>query len=453
MEGWMTIARVKRTLPLVGAVLFAAGIILVIWVLGGSVSGDLRVITPHWEGVRIEFGREFNEWRARRGEPPVTIEWIDVGGTSDILRYLRSLFKERTNNCQIDIVFGGGLDPYLVLAQEGLFAPCALPEDIMQNIPPALFGVPLYETNGLWYGAALSGFGVLYNNVINRKFSLPTPTSWDDLTRPELRGWVGSADPRKSGSVHMMYEIILQAYGWEKGMEIISAMSGNIRTFSQSAGSVPKDIAMGDIAAGLCIDMYAWNTVARVGGGRLGFSMPQGQTVVNPDAIALLRGAPHGELAREFIMFVMSEDGQKLWMLDKDTIPGSPHEFSLTKMPVWPRLFETYRSNTVFTSSPFAWTNAVMYNSVKGSTRWNILNDYIGCLFIDAHTECKKAWNRVSCLPAGDERRQAFFRHPLTEEKLMDLATNAYLNPALRAQLTADWAKEARKRYAKASIL
>ena len=98
------------------------------------------------------------------------------------------------------------------------------------------------------------------------------------------------------------------------------------------------------------------------------------------------------------------------------------------------------------------WANT-MYDSAKGSTRWNILNDYIGCLFIDAHTECKEAWSRVSRLPAGDERRQAFFRHPLTEETLLDLATNAYPNPALRARLTADWAKEARKRYAKASIL
>ena len=312
------------------------------------------------------------------------------------------------------------------MAAEDLLAPCPLPAATLTNIPLNLHGVPLYETNGLWYGAALSGFGILYNKVVMEKFKLPTPLTWAALADPALRGWLGSADPRKSGVVHMVYEIILQGYGWETGMVLLSALSGNVRGFSQSASSVPKDIAAGDIAAGLSIDTYAWSTVARIGEDRLAFVLPQGLTVANPDAIALLKGAP----------------------LKKNSLPGAPVDFDLAKMPVWPALFAKYAPYTVFHDSPFAWTNTVRYDAKLGATRWNILNDYIGCLFIDAHAECKAAWAKVCTRSARDPLRQTFMRHPLTEQQLLTLATGVYANAAARARLMSGWATDARRRYA-----
>jgi len=41
------------------------------------------------------------------------------------------------------------------------------------------------------------------------------------------------------------------------------------------------------------------------------------------DPIALLRGAPHGELARAFIEYVLSPDGQKLWNAKPGTSGGT----------------------------------------------------------------------------------------------------------------------------------
>ena len=436
----------RRWLGRIGLLAFVLGIIVAVVLLRTDAGGDLRIISPHWEGIRIEFARGFNAWRAAHHQAPVTIDWLDVGGMSDILRYLRT--NKGAADAYIDIVFGGGLDPYLVLAAEDLLAPCPLPAATLTNIPLNLHGVPLYETNGLWYGAALSGFGILYNKVVMEKFKLPTPLTWAALADPALRGWLGSADPRKSGVVHMVYEIILQGYGWETGMVLLSAMSGNVRGFSQSASSVPKDIAAGDIAAGLSIDTYAWSTVARIGEDRLAFVLPQGLTVANPDAIALLKGAPHAEAAIAFIQFVMSEAGQKIWMLKKNSLPGAPVDFDLAKMPVWPALFAKYAPYTVFHDSPFAWTNTVRYDAKLGATRWNILNDYVGCLFIDAHAECKAAWAKVSTRPARDPLRQMFMRHPLSGQQLMTLATGVYANAAARARLMSGWATDARRRYA-----
>jgi ABC-type Fe3+ transport system substrate-binding protein len=406
-------------------------------------------MSPHWEGIRIEFERAWNAARAAAGLPPVKVEWLDVGGTSDIVKYIRSTFARTPEGIDIDLFFGGGVDPYIAFADEGLLAPVNVPEGILSNIPPDLHGVPLYDQEGRWYGAALSGFGILYNNVLLEKFSLPVPAGWEDLTKPALRSWVGSADPRKSGSTHMMYEIIVQAYGWDLGMEIIAKLAGNVKGFTQSASTVPKDIATGNIAAGLCIDTYAWSAIEDAGEEHLGFTMPQGLTVVNPDAIAMLKGAPQPELAREFIEFVLSEAGQKIWMLKIGSVEGAPTEYQLNKMPIWPALFKKYRDHVVFKESPFDWSSSVHYDTDKGSARWGIFNDYLGTMFIDQHPLCAKAWAKVCELPDDNPLRALYMDMPMSESEMLAAATNAYTDSRWRADKLASWANNARRRYSK----
>jgi ABC-type Fe3+ transport system substrate-binding protein len=413
----------------------------------GETAGTLNIISPHWEGIRIEFMRGFNEWRIASGKKPVNIDWLDVGGTSDIVKFIRSAFLATPEGIGIDIFFGGGTDPYVSFAEEGLLAPCEVSQGIMSNIPPLLHGLMLYDTNGYWFGAAMSGFGILYNKVVCERFNLPIPKTWQDLTKPELRTWIGSADPSKSGSSHMMYEIILQAYGWDRGMDIIGALAGNVRSFTASASTVPKDIAVGEIAAGLCIDVYAWSTIREIGEDRLGFVLPKGLTVVNGDAIAMLKGAPEPGLAREFIEFVLSENGQKIWMLKKNSLPGAPTEFELNKMPVWPSLYARYKDYCIFPDSPFTWKSSVQYDFSKGSTRWGIVNDYIGKLFIEAHPECASAWKRVCSDPASNVLYRIYMDDPCTEEEIMNLAVNEFKDSGKRAGILTEWANDARRRY------
>ena len=44
----------------------------------------------------------------------------------------------------------------------------------------------------------------------------------------------------------------------------------------------------------------------------MGFWLPQGETLANPDASAVLKGAPRKELARAFMEYSLSDAGQKL---------------------------------------------------------------------------------------------------------------------------------------------
>ncbi|MBU4459455.1 MAG: extracellular solute-binding protein [Verrucomicrobia bacterium] len=63
----------------------------------GAAAGprlELAVITPHNDAIRREFGRAFSAWHAERYGAPVDVQWIVIGGTTEISRYLEAQYTE-----------------------------------------------------------------------------------------------------------------------------------------------------------------------------------------------------------------------------------------------------------------------------------------------------------------------------------------------------------------------
>lgn len=406
----------------------------------------LVIISPHWEGIRREFGRAFSTWTEKRLGHKTTIEWLDVGGTSDAVRYVRSEFKRVPQGINVDLFFGGGVDPYLQFKKEGLLQPALIAPPVLGRIPPTFSGVELYDHGHQWFGACLGGFGIIHNKKVLKILHLPEPHEWADLASPSYFSWVGSGDPRSSGSVHMAYEIILQAYGWEAGWSIITRLAGNVRNFSRSGSDVPKDTALGEIACGLAIDVYAWRQVVEAGPDRIGFLLPEGLTVITPDGIAMLKGAPHPDLAAKFIEFVLSEDGQKLWVLRKGMAEG-PQDYELSRMPVIPGFATAFGNKTAVPFDPFQWHGGFIYNAEKGSQRWTLLNDLVGSLMIDNHRELAAAWDKVRMRLLNDPLVRELMRPPFSEKEGLRLAAAEWLKPEQRAKVRAQWSAAARKRY------
>lgn len=405
----------------------------------------LTILSVHSDTIRYEFERAFSRWTAEEHGFTVWIEWLDLGGTTQATKALLDRFKQTPGGVDMDIFFGGGLDPFLEMARRGLLERVELPEHIIGPIPQSFAGTPLYDAEQRWFGAALAGFGIMFNRPVLDMLGLPEPYEWADLGRPEYFTWVASADPRQSGSMHAMYEIILQAYGWEKGWQVVAALGANCRGFTSQASDVPKDVSTGEAACGMAIDFYALQAVAEVGGERLEFRLPENLTVVNPDAVAVLKGAPHPDLARLFIEFVLSERGQRLWIQRPGT-PGGPAKHLLARLSVIPGLAKRYPDDAFVTLDPYQF-DGIQLDSELTSRRWRILNDLLGACVIDVHGELAAAWKRLRHLPAGDPRVAELFAAPVSEQELMDLAGAPWDKPALRAETTARWAAEASARY------
>ena len=77
--------------------------------------------------------------------------------------------------------------------------------------------------------------------------------------------------------------------GWDKGWELLAAIAGNTRSFTHSSSDPIKAVVSGDVALAMAIDFYAQAKIGDLGADNLGFVMPAGQTVLDPDPIALLK--------------------------------------------------------------------------------------------------------------------------------------------------------------------
>lgn len=386
-----------------------------------QVGEELVIVSPHWEGIRYEFGRAFEKkWNTEHPERKVRIVWQDVGGgTSTIVRVLESEYKRPGEGGGIgrDIIFGGGTTPYEALKEKGILDRIAVPSGTLSEIPKEVAGIPTYDRDGYYFGAALSGFGIVYNRKVLERLDLSEPRTWEDMANARYMDWVASGDPTQSGSVHMFYEIILQAYGFERGYAMICGIAGNVRAFDEGGNATPRAVGMGEAALGGAIDFYAWEQVAQYGRENVNFVLPEGLTVVNADPIGILKGAPHRDIAGAFVLFVLSEEGQKLWYLKKGAA-GGPALYGLNRFPVLARLYNQ-ELPTAVSGNPFNFKAGFRFDPDKGGRRWNLFNDLFQATIMDVHDDLRAAWRIVG--PSGDAKVLAEYgRPPVSEDALFD---------------------------------
>jgi ABC-type Fe3+ transport system substrate-binding protein len=425
--------------------------------LGGFLvpapADEVVVISPHWDGIKEETARAFSAWHVRHYGRPATIRWREVGGgTSQIVRFLQSEYQTNSSS-GIDVLYGGGTEPFLDLEKGGLLTPYDVPPEILAQIPSQLNGMDLWDPKHEWYGAALTGFGIITNERVREAVGLPQVHTWADLTDPQLAGWISASDPRASGSALAIYEIILQSYGWEKGWAVLTEFSGNVRNFLSSSAASAVEVGMGDAAYGVAIDTYGEAQAGYYGSANVSFILPAGQTVITPDSIAILKNPPHAELARHFLEFVLSREGQLLWMLPKGA-PGGARRNIINRMSVMPALYDELAGATPITTDPFKMKSDFVYSEKLASKRRALLSVLIAAWMIDTHDVLASAWKALNTPEGGrlsTGARQSLLEQlvapPCTESELLRLSDTDWKDPIKRTALVNQWQGEALARY------
>lgn len=397
---------------------------------GSGASGSSKVLTiisPNSNQIQNEFETAF-----KAKNPGVSIRWIDKGATVEDLRFVQSQFKSKPEGIGIDCFFGGGGETFTELEGQGSLQP--LPETY--GVPPELNGVPLVGKDRKWVAAALSDFGILYNKVLFARDKLPLPKSWADLGDARLRNRVALADPRHSGSAHAVFEIILQTAGWDAGWKILNRMAANAREFSRSASDLPQSVARGDTVASTAINFYALAAIDSAGKDKLGYISPVGGVVQTPDPIGILKGAPNPELARKWVSFVMSPEGQKLWMLPKGA-PGGPKAASLFRQAALPSLYKPIPKNSLVQSDPYASKNSRPYDSAKAAVRRLALDALLGAVLIDD----------LDAVKASADQPGKLDWVPVSEDQLAKDAAQ-WEDKVFQTTKTSEWSSAARAHYA-----
>ncbi len=297
----------------------------------GGEGKTLKILTRHGADILAGARASFLASDYAKDHDITTIRWIPIGPTLwvDTIR----------NSGDIDLGWGGGpvlfdtvndagfLEP---LTSEGILAAIA-------EIPYEIGGVPtrrIIDDKVYWSGSAVASFGFTVNTQVLSSFGLPEPTKWSDLANETYaigilpNQVVGTADATKSTSNTRMFTIILQAYGWQDGWRLLVRMGANSRIYDQS-GLVRDAAITGTIGVGTTIDFYGY-TAQLKNPEFCKYIMPSDGTIVNADPIALLTTSPQPEAAQAFIEWMLSTEGQKIWL---DT--------NINRLPMNPEVFNT----------------------------------------------------------------------------------------------------------------
>ena len=347
--------------------------------------------------------------------------------TDTPLQSARRAFLESQLGCRIDLFFGGGSYDFQLAAAKGFLVPSGFASDHPEifgegegKIPAMLSGEPFIDAKGLWVGNVISAFGIVYNSDVLARLKIEEPPQrWSDLANPRYVGEIALANPTQSGSINKAFEMLVQqviademmvhnaadddkeviAAGWIRALRLLQRIGANSRYFTDSSTKPSLDVAAGDCAAGMTIDFYGRfqaESVARNGGNYLHYVNAEGGTSVTVDPIGMFRGAPHPELAREFITFVMSDEGQKLWNW-KVGAPGGPQRYALRRLPVFPSLyadeFKALRSDPEV--RPYEMAKGFKYRPAWTAGVFGAQAFIIRAMCIDSDGELKAAWRAL----------------------------------------------------------
>jgi ABC-type Fe3+ transport system substrate-binding protein len=424
----MMLRRLIPLLLLLAAVIAAPIVLRQESALATAGQGDDRlvIITPHNETIRSEFGEAFARyWKTKTGRS-LYIDWRVPGGTSDIKRVVNSAYTaaEALHNpgIGIDLFFGGGEPDFNDQSKAGHLAELEVftthPEWFKEEVIPSHFtGERYYDPARLWVGACLSQMGICYNTDSLQRMGLRAPKRWDDLGSPAYAGYVALADPTKSGSVNRTYELMIQQQmqevireqgdtpaareeGWKRGLNLLQRLAANARYFTDSAAKVAQDVSQGDAIAGNCIDFYGrtyQEKLERQGKpSRLRWIAPEGGTSLSADPIAMLRGAPHPEIAQAFVTFCLSTEGQLLWDL-KVGAPGGPHEASPRRLPIRRDLYTAaYLPGFADADAmPYASAGGLEYRKDLTGSAFSAISAIFRAMCMDPQDELKDAWKKI----------------------------------------------------------
>jgi ABC-type Fe3+ transport system substrate-binding protein len=399
---------------------------------GRTVRIDWRIIGGTSEIARYLQGEYYNafrqEWTSSGRPWSAEVAAAFANGSlppdaSATAREAREAFLASNVGVGIDLFFGGGPFDFINQTKAGTLVDSGVmrrhPKWFAEtSIPPSVSGEPYYDPKGRWIGTCLSSFGICYNTDSLRRLGVTEiPASWNDLTDPKYFKQVALADPTKSGSIAKAFEMVIQqqmqqvvgsgeateaalSEGWTRGLQLLMKASANSRYFADSAGKVPMDVSLGDAAIGMCIDFYGRFTSesVRIGDSpsRLQYFTPIGGSSVGVDPIGMLRGAPNPDVARAFIDFTLSLEGQKLWNFKVGT-PGGPIRYALRRLPVRKELyapeFTAFRSDpAVF---PYQEAGSFTYHDAWTGPLFSALRFIMRVSCIDAHDEQAAAWREL----------------------------------------------------------
>jgi iron(III) transport system substrate-binding protein len=263
---------------------------------GEATAGELIVYTSRAESLFKPVIEAFNQ-----AYPDVKVTML-TGSNGELAA---KLLEERANP-QADLLVNSDTLTMESLAEQGLFTP---------NDSPAVAAVAegYRADDGSWVALTLRPRVIMYNTDLVAPEDVPTTLM--GLTDPQWQGQIGAADSRNGAMVAQLVAM-RHLLGEEAMTAFVQGLVANETQWFGGHTDVRKAVGAGELKLGLVNHYYYHLSAAE--GAPVGVVYPdQGEgelgLVVNSTNAGIVQGARHPELAKLFIDFMLSPEGQKVY--------------------------------------------------------------------------------------------------------------------------------------------
>lgn len=257
-------------------------------------------------------------------ETRIEVEPVEAG--SGVL--FRRIASEKASPLG-DIVWG--VSRTLLRANTALLAPYASKN---KDAVPAMFRDP----EDRWLGTNVHILVILQNTKLIPEGA--GPKGWADLTDPKWKGKIAFTDPANSGSAYSNLTMLAQLWGGDAGWDKVASLLANTKVLNRSS-LVFQGVGNGEFALGMSLEYagYQWSS----NGAPVKVIYPADGTVAQMEGVAIIKGGPNTEGAKQFVDYVSRKDVREAILrfafrrparqdLDLSKLPGAMPQLSDIKI-------------------------------------------------------------------------------------------------------------------------
>ena len=286
-------------------ILTALSMVLLLTTFAAEAQATDKVgwVGPIYKELSDSLTKGFKEYYKKTYGKDVDITFVRPGGWPACVEKVR-VWGDKPD---ADIFLGAGAPPHEVLKKEGFLVPYR-PKD-WDKVPAKWGGMKVKDEGYYWTCFAPWIVTNIYNEKVMKKLRLPPPRTWMDLLNPIYRGNIVHTLPYASGTQHEVLEIHLQTFGEKEGWAYNRLLAANLARFSTSSIDTTHIVNRGEVPIGVAqpqMNAYA----ARKDGYPVSSLLPD-KTILVPESVALLKGAPNEATAKIFLDWLFSMEGQK----------------------------------------------------------------------------------------------------------------------------------------------
>ena len=200
-----------------------------------------------------------------------------------------------------DIWFGGGVDSFMVAAEEGLLESYHSPE-------AEYIDEQFKDPDGYWTGISIVLVTLVANKEMSEELGISIPQKMEELVESQYMDEILMPNPGISGTAFTFIASILQIYGEEDGWEYLDKLDENTPFYAERGGEPPQKAALGEVMMGVSPD----GIHTKHEGYPVEIVYPSDGTPWWHSPVAIMKGTDNLEAAQKFVDWALSEEGQEV---------------------------------------------------------------------------------------------------------------------------------------------